>query len=362
MTFSLFDHPHFKSLLGRDDLAALFTPEAEIDAMLRFEAGLALAEADAGVIPAASAAAIIEAIGRFEPDADALAAGVARDGLVVPALITALRATLDEPHRPHLHFGATSQDVIDTGLVLRLKAASALLRQDLERIIEKLDQLSRKHGHQPLMGRTRMQRALQVHVADRIGIWRGPLAGHLDALGRLEKLLFAVQFGGPVGTLDALGDDGPRVRALLAVRLDLADPGGCWHTDRGRIADFGGWLSKVSGSLGKIGQDVALMAQNEIGEVVVSGGGRSSAMAHKRNPIGAELLVALARSNAAQLGGLHQALVHEGERSGSAWTLEWLTLPLMVAATGAALGLADRLLDQLELPMRSMTSAPKVQS
>lgn len=349
MTFSLFDHPHFKTLFGRDALAALFAPKAEIDAMLRFEANLALAEADAGVIPEASAAAISEGIGRFSVDDDALAAGVARDGLIVPTLIAVLRDTLDEPHRPHLHFGATSQDVIDTGLVLRLKAALSLLRDGIEHVASRLDQLSQEHGHQPLMGRTRMQRALQVRAADRIGIWKRPLVRELEALDRLEDHLFAVQFGGPVGTLDKLGEDGPRVRALLAERLDLVDPGCCWHTDRGRIVDLGGWLSKVSGSLGKMGQDVALMAQNEIGEAVVGNGGLSSAMPHKRNPVGAELLVTLARSNAAQLGGLHQALVHEGERSGTAWTLEWLILPQMVAATGAALAVARKLLDELEL-------------
>ena len=350
MTFSLFDHPHFKTLLGCEDLKALFTPEAEIAAMLRFEANLALAEADAGVIPNVSAAAIADAVGRFEPDMEALGAGVARDGLVVPTLIATLRDVLDEDHCPHLHHGATSQDVIDTGLVLRLKAALSLFRDDIERIITGLEKLSREHGHQPLMGRTRMQRALQVRVADRIGIWKGPLIDQIEALNRLEGHVLAVQFGGAVGTLEKLGEKGPAVRARLAERLDLVDPGGCWHTDRGRIADLAGWLSKISGVLGKIGQDVALMAQNEIGEAVVSGGGRSSAMPYKRNPIGAELLVTLARSNAAHLGGLHQALVHEGERSGSAWTLEWLILPPMVATAGAALAVAEKLLDQLEFP------------
>ena len=139
------------------------------------------------------------------------------------------------------------------------------------------------------------------------------------------------------------------MRARLAERLGLGDPGGCWHTDRGRIADLAGWLSKVSGSLGKMGQDVALMAQNEIGEATVSGGGRSSAMAHKRNPVRAELLITLARYNAVELGAVHQALVHEGERSGSAWALEWLALPVMIATTGAALVNAGALLDGLKL-------------
>ncbi|MGI9485377.1 MAG: 3-carboxy-cis,cis-muconate cycloisomerase [Geminicoccaceae bacterium] len=349
MTFSLFDHPHFKTLLGRDDLSMLFTAEAEIDAMLRFEATLALAEADAGVIPEAAATAIADAIGAFRPDTRMLQAGVVRDGLVVPTLIAALRETLAEPHRPHVHFGATSQDVIDTGLVLRLKAASALLRDDICSVIARLDQLTQEYGSQPLMGRTRMQRALEVRVADRIGIWGRPLLHHLDALDQLEERLFVVQFGGPVGTLETFGKKGPEVRAHLAKRLALGNPGCCWHTDRGRIADFAGWLSKVSGSLGKIGQDVTLMAQNEIGDATIGDGGHSSAMPHKRNPVRAELLVTLARYNAGELGAVQQALVHECERSGSAWALEWLALPMMVATTGAALANAIAMLGDLEI-------------
>ncbi len=347
MTFSPFDHPHFEGTFMRSDLAASFTPEAEIAAMLRFEAALAEAEAELGLIPADAAAAIADAIRRFRPDPKALAEGVARDGLVVPSLIAALRDMLDAPHRPHLHVGATSQDVIDTGLVLRLKPALALLHDDLRSVIAKLERLIAEKGGMVLMGRTRMQRALPITLGDRLESWKAPLERHLEALGHLEKDLLVVQFGGPVGTLESLDGKGPKVRAALARRLDLGDPGRCWHAERGRIADLAGWLARVAGALGKIGQDVALMAQNEVGEAVLEGGGRSSAMAHKRNPVKAELLVTLARFAACQLAAVHQALVHEGERSGSAWALEWLALPPTLAAAGAALSLARDMLDQL---------------
>ncbi|MEM7042969.1 MAG: 3-carboxy-cis,cis-muconate cycloisomerase [Pseudomonadota bacterium] len=348
MTSSLFDHPHFKSLLGHDNVAGLFTPEAEIDAMLRFEEALALAERDAGVIPPDAAAAISEAILAFTPNHDALAAGVARDGLVVPSLIKTLRESLDEVYRSHLHFGATSQDVIDTGLMLRLRTAISVLRDDMIVLTATLDRLTDEQGDQTLMARTRMQRALPIRLADRFAIWRRPLFDLVEGRGRLDQDMFAVQFGGPVGTLHQLGQLGPHVRKLLAERLDLVDPGCCWHTERGRIADLAAWLSKVSSSLGKIGQDVALMAQNEIGDVVISNGGRSSAMPHKNNPIRAELLVTLARYNAALLGAIHQASLHESERSGSAWGLEWLTLPPMIAASAAGLSNADAMLAELQ--------------
>jgi 3-carboxy-cis,cis-muconate cycloisomerase len=190
------------------------------------------------------------------------------------------------------------------------------------------------------MGRTRMQRALPITFADRVAAWKSPLDRQLDALGALERDLLVLQFGGAVGTLDKLGERGSLVRAALARRLGLADPGRAWHAERDRIADLAGWLAKISGSLGKIGQDLVLMAQNEVGEAVLAAAGSSSAMPHKRNPVQAELLITLARFNAGQLGALHQAMVHEGERSGAAWTLEWLILPAMVAASAAALRLS----------------------
>jgi 3-carboxy-cis,cis-muconate cycloisomerase len=155
-----------------------------------------------------------------------------------------------------------------------------------------------------------------------------------------------VQFGGAAGTLEKLGDKGPAVRAALAAKLGLGDAPQ-WHSQRDALAEFASLLSLITGSLGKFGQDVALMAQAG-SEITLSGGGGSSAMPHKQNPVKAEALVALARFNATQLSGMHQALVHEQERSGAAWTLEWLLLPQMAVATAAALRLAAELAGQIE--------------
>jgi 3-carboxy-cis,cis-muconate cycloisomerase len=354
MAFSLFDHPHFRRLLPVGEIRALFAPEAELAAMLRFEAALAAAEAELGLVPAEAAAAIEAACARLSPPPDALAEGLGRDGVIVPALIGLLRAAVAEPHGSHVHVGATSQDVIDTGLVLRLKPALAVLRRDLDTVIETLEALAAAQGGIPIMGRTRMQRALPITFADRAASWRRPLEAEREALDRLAGDLLKLQFGGAVGTLDKLGEKGPLVRAALARRLDLGDPGHAWHAERAPIVDLGHWLAKVSGSLGKIGQDLALMAQNEVGEAVLPGGGRSSAMAHKRNPVPAELLVTLARFNAGQSGLLQQAMVHEGERSGAAWTLEWLVLPEMFAAAAAGLALAGACLKGLQIQPSEM--------
>ncbi len=347
MAFSLFDHPHFSTLLRHEDIADLFGADAELSAMLRFEAALAEVEADLGVIPREAGAAITEAIRGFDPPLDVLVRGVFRDGLVVPNLVKSLRDAVPEAYRAHVHFGATSQDVIDTGLILRMKQALLILRRDLETVLISLDQLSSGQSETQIMGRTRMQRALPIGLGHRITTWTSPLARQLDALDDLEKNLLAVQFGGAVGTLDKLGERGSEVRAVLAERLGLSDPGRSWHADRDRMADLANWLAKISGSIGKIGQDLVLMAQNEVGEASFDSAGTSSAMPHKKNPIQAEILVTLARFNAGQMTSAHQSLIHEGERSGTSWTLEWMVVPSMVAATAASLMIAGNCLDGL---------------
>ena len=333
-------------LLGDPSLARQFSDETELAGMLAFEAALAVTQAELGLIPAPSAAAIDAACTSYRPDLKQLAAGMARDGLVVPALVAGLRQNLAEPHRQWLHLGATSQDLIDTSLTLRLKAVTADLDRRLMAIIDALDRLITSYGALPLLAQTRMQQALPMAVADRIEAWRRPLERHRERLAELLPRLLVVQFGGPIGVRGGQGGKGDAVAAGLAKRLGLGDAPS-WHSARDRIAEFAGWLSMVTGALGKIGQDVALMAQNEVGAVRLAGGGTSSAMPHKNNPVAAELLVTLARFNAGMLGTLHQSLVHENERSGAAWTLEWMVLPQMCIATAASLRHAEVLLSSL---------------
>jgi 3-carboxy-cis,cis-muconate cycloisomerase len=347
MTFSAFDHPILGALAGDDEVAALFSFEAELKAMLGFEAALAEAEAMLGLIPVEAATHIRETCGRFAPEMAKLRVGVARDGVVAPALIAELRAAVGEPHGKHLHRGATSQDVIDTALTMRLKKVCDVLDRRLSALIDALNELERRDGAVALMGRTRMQRALPITAADKIGAWRRPMQRCRTRLAELRPRLLVVQFGGPVGTRGDLGGKGDAVAAELAQKLGL-DDAPCWHVNRDAIGEFASWLSLLCGALGKIGQDLALLAQNEIGEVRLAGGGGSSAMPHKSNPVGAEVLVALARFAAATAGVLHQGLVAENERSGAAWTLEWLTLPPLVAATASALAHAARLCQGLQ--------------
>lgn len=348
MALSLFEHPVLGAHFGDDEIAAHFRIEAEIATMLTFEMALAEAQAQEGLIAPETSAAITAACERFEPDFGALRQGVARDGVIVPELVRELRKAVAAPHGQHLHFGATSQDVIDTSLVMRLRFVLPVLAERLEELLEMLQELSERFGHHRLIGRTRMQAAMPISVASRLKAWASPLSRALDSLDDVRSDLLKLQFGGAAGTLDKLGADAEGVASRLGFLLDLEVPESNWHTQRDGIAGFAGWLSLVSGALGKIGQDVALMAQNEIAEIALTGGGGSSAMPHKQNPVRAETLVALARFNAVQLGGIHQTLVHEQERSGAAWSLEWMLLPQMVVATGAGLRLAGELLDAVE--------------
>jgi len=346
MSVSAFDHPWLAGLVGDEEVAGLLGPEAELAGMLAFEAALAAAEARHGVVPAEAAEAIAAAVAAFRPDVTALRDATARDGVVIPELVRQLRAAVGEPHARWLHFGATSQDAIDTALVLRLSAVLPVLGGRIDAVVGGLDALAGRFGSRALTGRTRMQAAIPIVAGDRIASWRAPLERQRARLDRLRPDVLVVQFGGAAGTLDKLGDRAGAVRAALAETLGLGDAAQ-WQSQRDRLAELAGWLAGTTGALGKLGQDVALMAQAG-DEIVLSGGGISSAMPHKANPVGAELLVALARFNAVQLGGMHQAMVHEQERSGAAWTLEWLILPPMLAATAAALRTAASLVAAIE--------------
>ena len=366
MTISALDSPILSALLGDEEVANYFSVEADIRAMLDFESALARAQGSAGLIPMEAAVRIAAVCDEFSPDVSCLAKGAAQDGVVAPALVKLLRTRVGAPHEAHVHRGATSQDVVDTSLILRLKPVLALFEARLLALIASLRGLETSQGAIRLMGRTRMQRALPIHAADKLRGWREPLERHVARLDELRPRLLVVQFGGAVGVRGDLEDKGEAIAAEVARLLQLYS-GPCWHVERDALAEFASWTSLVAGSLGKIGADVALLAQNEIGEVKLADGGGSSTMPHKSNPVRAEALVALARFNAALLGAHHQALVHENERSGAAWTLEWLVLPLMVVAAAAALRHAGALLDRLKfieneksdrLPSESVTVAP----
>ncbi|WP_212523308.1 3-carboxy-cis,cis-muconate cycloisomerase [Actibacterium sp. MT2.3-13A] len=343
-----FTHPWLGGLFADEEVAAPLSAQAQLAAMRRVEAAYSRALGTAGVVEAGLAERAAAAIEAATFDMAALRAGTARDGVVVPDLVKQLKAQAEATLHPAIHRGLTSQDVTDSALVLALKDLLPLFDARLAALEAALEALIAEHGDAPLMGRTRMQAALPVTVADRVESWRAPLADHRARLAEMTPRLMRLQFGGAVGTRHVLGGKGDAVAAALAAALALGNPPKAWHAMRDGLGELASWLSLVAGTLGKIGQDMALMAQQGIDEIRLSGGGGSSAMPHKQNPVRAELLVTLARYTATLLPGMHHALVHEQERSGTGWALEWLVLPQMLIATGRALAVAGETVAAIE--------------
>lgn len=340
MTVSVFDHPWLGGLFGDAEMAAILAPERQMAHMLAFEAAWSRACGKAGLFDAEKAEQAAQTIEGARIDLADIAAGMAEDGVPVPRLVRQLKAIAPAGA---VHTGATSQDVVDTAMVLTLRDASDLIAARLADLGTLFDTLDARFGDTPLMGRTRMQAATEITVRDRILAWRLPLADHLARLGQIRPRIERVQIGGASGDRKALGERGDAVVADTAGTLRLAPTGKAWHAMRDGLAEYASFLSLITGTLGKFGQDVALMAQQGIEEIALSGGGGSSAMPHKQNPVSAELLVTLARFNAVQVSAMHHAMVHEQERSGTAWALEWMVLPQMLMATARALDTAHSL-------------------
>jgi 3-carboxy-cis,cis-muconate cycloisomerase len=330
-------------LLVDAEVAGLLGDGRLARAMVEVERALARVEGRLGVVDAAAAARIDGALAGFEPDLDDLARGTASAGVPVPALVAQLRRAVGGDAATFVHWGATSQDVVDTALVLRLREVLAVLDARLAGLIEALARLAEAHRDTPTVARTRFQQALPTTFGLKVAGWLAPLPRHRERLGQLGPRLLAVQLGGAAGNLAALGGRGVEVMEALARELGLACPAMPWHSQRDALGELASWLALVSGSLGKMGLDVLLMAQNEVGEVREAEGGGSSTMPQKSNPVLAEALVALARRNAALVGAMHEAALHAQERDGAAWQLEWATLPAMASTTAAALSHAGRL-------------------
>ncbi len=334
-----FGNALFDGLFADADMAALWSAQAQLDHMLDFEAAFARARGQAGQVDAQLAARAADHVAAQRPDMAALAAASGRDGLPVPDLVRQLKQGAGDAATA-IHSGATSQDVLDTALALTARATFDLIDSRLAHLVSSLTTLSDRCGAAPLMARTRMQAALPITVADRIRSWQGPLTDHRVRLTAARPQIERLSLSGPTGTADL-----SLVADPMAKALGLTPQPSARHTDRSGVIVFATVLSLISGSLGKMGQDIALMAQQGVAEVRLTGGGGSSAMAHKQNPILAELLVTLARYNAGQAGVIGQAMVHEQERSGAAWALEWMVLPAMAQATGRALTAAQDLVE-----------------
>jgi 3-carboxy-cis,cis-muconate cycloisomerase len=335
-------------LFADSEIAERFSDNALFASFSRFEQALIRGLAKAGLVADEDATHLVKQIADFEPDGPAIAAAAVRDGVPVPEYVRQLRAHVSGPAKTMLHHGATSQDLLDTAAIETLAAINGILAKRLETLLGLLDALSARDGSNKLEAITRMQPAIPFHAADRIAAWRHPLQSLYDRLPALSEQTRLLQFGGAVGDLQALGENAKTVAETIASELGLRWPGHSWHSARSPVLAHANWMSELTGTLGKIGQDVALMALRGNQDIQISGGGSSSAMPHKQNPVTAERLVTLARFNATLVSGMHHAQVHELERSGAAWMLEWMILPQICETAGAGLTAASALIGSVQ--------------
>lgn len=340
MSLSPLDSQLFQPLFEDEVITAVFSDASFIQKMVQVEATLAKVQGALGIIPQKAAGKIVESGSSFKPDIQQMHASIDKSGMPVIALVNQLKSHVGQEAKEFVHFGATTQDIMDTARVLQLRDAISHFESMLQELIPQLTQLADQHRHTLMVGRTHAQQALPYSFGLKVANWLSPLLTHQERLQQLKPRLLVVQFGGAAGTLSALGNQGTAVQSQLAKALELGLTRTPWHTQRDNFVEFAGWLSLLTGSLAKMAQDIILMCQSEVGELretADSSRGGSSTMPQKSNPMISELIIASARTNASLLGNMHQALIQEQERATHGWQMEWLTLPQMVGLTAVAL-------------------------
>jgi len=328
--------------------------------MLDFEAALARAEAAMNVIPAAAAGPIAAACRADRFDEAALAEAATRAGNLAIPLVKALTAAVakaDADAARYVHWGATSQDVIDTATMLTLRAAIDALLGDLARAIAGFARLARAHRHTAMVARTWLQHALPMPFGLKLAEYAAALDRSRTRLQALRDNGLALQFGGAAGTLAALGDNGMAVAEALADELALPLPDAPWHSHRDRIAEAASVMAILAGTCGKIARDVSLLMQTDVGEAFEPAGagrGGSSTMPHKRNPVAAASALAAATMAPNLAATIFAAQVQEHERSAGPWHAEWPTLPTLLLVTSGALAAIVDIAEGIEVDAERM--------
>jgi 3-carboxy-cis,cis-muconate cycloisomerase len=342
----------FGPLFGDAEVSAQLSDRARLQAMLDVEVALAEAEAELGVIPSQAVAAIRKAARADRFDIGALAEAAAEDGnLAIPLVrqLTHAVEALDREGARYVHWGATSQDIIDTGLVLQLQRAVPTIVRHLDRAASAAAAHARRYVDTPMSGRTWLQQSTPITFGLKAAGWLDALSRQRTALVDALEQTRVLQFGGASGTLASLGEHGGAVGDRLASRLGLQTPGMPWHAYRDRFASFACALGVTCGMLGKIGRDVSLLAQTEIGEAHEGRSGGSSAMPHKQNPVGSSIAIAAAVRAPGLVATMLAAMPQEHERGLGGWQAEWATLPELVLLTAGASRVIATLLEALEI-------------
>ncbi len=338
------------ALFRYDAVDRHFTDAARIQEMLDFEAALARSESRCGIVPTAQAQIIAGKCRAENFDLAEIGEGAALSGnLAIPLVkkLTELVARDDKDAARFVHWGATSQDAIDTGCILQVRAAMGLIEQDLARLSDTLIALAEEHRATPIVARTWMQQALPTTFGFIVAGWLDAVTRHRKRFAETKPRILTLQFGGAVGTLAALGGRGPEVAKALAEELQLSLPAIPWHTHRDRFVELATTLGMCVGTLGKIARDISLHTQTEIAELFepfVEGRGGSSTLPHKRNPVTCAVVLAAATRVPGLVVTLFSAMPQEEQRGLGGWHAEWETLPEIIRLCGGAVHhLADML-------------------
>ena len=353
---TIFDSDIFRDMFGTPQMRAAFSDDNLVAAYVWAEVALATAQGRVGVIPQEAADAIAGGASSVALDRAALKAEAENVGYPILGLVRQLSAGLGEAGR-YVHWGATTQDIMDTAVVLQVRDALVIVEDGLAAVIAALETLAKKYRDTPMAGRTHLQQALPVTFGYKAAVWLSGLRRSAARITEMKPRVLVAQLGGAAGTLASLGDKGLDVRREYARELGLAEPDITWHVARDGLAEVVQVLALIAGSLGKIGFDVMLLMATEIGEAFEpfeAHRGASSTMPQKRNPISSEILVANAKAVRQSAGLMLDAMVQDFERATGPWHVEWIALPEAFILTAGSLKQAAFMLGGLTVDAARM--------
>jgi len=356
MSSHVIDMIMLRNVFGTPEMRAVWSDENRLQKQLDVEAALALAEAELGLIPEEAAKVIAEKARAELIDLGAIAEEVQKAKHSLMPTIRALQA-LCGPAGEYVHFGATTQDIVDTGMMLQLKEAHAIIVRDLRAVARHLARLARDYRDTPIAGRSHGMQGLPTTFGFKMAVLLSEVLRHLDRLKEAEARVFTGVIAGAVGTYAAFGPLGPEVEELALQKLGLQAPDICWHSSRDRQAEYAGILGMISATLGKLGNEFYNLMRTEIDEVeepFTSGKIGSSTMPHKRNPAALEGIVSLSKPVRYNVALVHEAMVVEHERDAMAWRAEWIALPETCIYLSAQLASAKAVLEGLVVKPANM--------
>ncbi|MEJ8662243.1 class-II fumarase/aspartase family protein [Streptomyces sp. MS1.AVA.4] len=343
----------FRDMFGTPGMRGVFSDETYVETVVRVEVALAQAQARVGIIPQAAADTIATLCDPAQLDREQLRHDTDNVGYPILPIVTQLAAQCGDAGG-YLHWGATTQDIMDTATVLQCAQGLKLIADTLDRLRDELRQLASAHIDTVTAGRTHLQHALPVTFGYRVAVWLSALDRHAERLTEVRRRDLMVQFGGAVGTLASLGSgsEALHVRAELAAELGLRDPEITWHVARDGLTEIVGLLAAIGASVGKIGMDVAMMCSTEFGELAepyVKGRGASSTMPQKRNPISSELMIAAAKLLRDKSSAMLDAAMQDFERATGPWHIEWAVIPEAFLLLSSSLAQATHAVGNLHI-------------